>query len=82
MIRKSIPLGLSVCLLIVASAWAQPGGERGPSARASMERRFNESTPAIGEPLPDVSAFDEEGNEFKLSSLKGHYSVIVFGCLT
>jgi len=36
----------------------------------------------IGTPLPDLTAYDANGQPFKLSQLKGHYSVIVFGCLT
>lgn len=36
----------------------------------------------IGTPLPDLTAYDADGQPFKLSQLKGHYSVIVFGCLT
>ncbi len=52
------------------------------SPRRSMQRRFDRSTPAVGSPLPDVTAFDADGNPFHLGSLKGHYSVIVFGCLT
>jgi len=43
---------------------------------------FQGSGPALGQPLPDLTVFDAEGREFKLSSLKGDYSVLVFGCLT
>ena len=38
--------------------------------------------PAVGTMLPDVKAFDEQGNAFSTSSLRGSYSVLVFGCLT
>ncbi len=43
---------------------------------------FQGSGPALGQPLPDLTVYDAEGREFKLSSLKGDYSVLVFGCLT
>ncbi len=43
---------------------------------------FQGSGPALGQSLPDITVFDAEGKEFKLSSLKGDYSVLVFGCLT
>ncbi len=43
---------------------------------------FQGSGPALGQPLPDITVYDAEGKEFKLSSLKGDYSVLVFGCLT
>ena len=37
----------------------------------------------LNEPVPDVTAYDESGNPFPFrEKLKGHYSVIVFGCLT
>jgi cytochrome oxidase Cu insertion factor (SCO1/SenC/PrrC family) len=38
--------------------------------------------PAVGTKLPDVSAFDEQGEKFSTSSLRGSYTVLVFGCLT
>ncbi len=50
--------------------------QRGP--RANFER----TAPEVGEALPDASGYDAEGKEFKLSRLKGSYSVLVFGCLT
>ena len=38
--------------------------------------------PEVGSMLPDVTVNDEDGKEFSTESLKGHYSVLVFGCLT
>jgi len=52
----------------------QPGGGGRGGSRANL--------PKVGEPLPDLTVFDAQGNEFKLSSLKQHYTVLVFGCLT
>ncbi len=43
---------------------------------------FQGSGPALGQPLPDISVYDAQRKEFTLSSLKGDYSVLVFGCLT
>jgi peroxiredoxin len=43
---------------------------------------FEQSAPKVGELLPDVSALDADGKPLELRSLKGHYSVLVFGCLT
>ena len=45
-------------------------------------RDFAEKDPRVGETLPAVSAFDEQGQPFDLDQLKGKYSVLVFGCLT
>ncbi len=43
---------------------------------------FMEMSPRIGEPIPDVSGYDEQGNEFSLRDLKDQYTVLVCGCLT
>lgn len=43
---------------------------------------FQEASPRIGELLPDVSGYDEQGNEFSLGDLKGHFTVLICGCLT
>jgi cytochrome oxidase Cu insertion factor (SCO1/SenC/PrrC family) len=52
------------------------------SPRDQVNNRFASRSPQIGQPLPDVSAYDADGKPFKLSSLKGQYTVMVFGCLT
>lgn len=54
------------------------GGGPGTPGSATLERAGLK----LGQPLPDLSVFDEEGNEFRLSSVKGKHTVIVFGCLT
>ena len=65
----------------VGSLWsasptlAQPGG-------GGLNRRFETVSPAIGQPLPDITIYDENGEPFAVRDLKGQYSVIVFGCLT
>lgn len=38
--------------------------------------------PEIGSELPAIKIFDDEGQVFNTSSLKGSYTVLVFGCLT
>ena len=47
-------------------AWAQ-GGFRVPDA---------------GTQLPEVTALDAQGKPFSTKSLRDHYTVLVFGCLT
>ena len=54
-------------------------GERGGER---VRRIFDETSPEIGAPLPDVTCYDADGNEFKLRSLNGHHTVLLFGCLT
>jgi len=38
--------------------------------------------PRVGSELPVVAVYDENGQEFSLSKLRGEYAVLVFGCLT
>ncbi len=46
------------------------------------EAEFLTTRPLVGEPLPDVAIYTAEGAPFKTSSLRGHYTVLTFGCLT
>ncbi|MBT4864206.1 MAG: EF-hand domain-containing protein [Planctomycetaceae bacterium] len=59
----------------------QAGAGR-PQQRGSGRGGFSANLPKVGRPLPNLTVFDGEGKEFKLSSLKQHYTVLVFGCLT
>jgi len=67
--RLGLPLACVVLLAHTTTAAAQsgPGGWR---------------LPAVDSMLPDVTVYDERGEEFSTRSLRGHYSVLVFGCLT
>jgi len=60
------------CLLAVPVT-AQPGKE---------DPEFVKKSPSIGEPLPSLTVFTGDGKEFKTESLRGHYTVLAFGCLT
>lgn len=46
------------------------------------EEDFVKEKPAVGEKLPDVTVYAPDGKEVKTSSLRGHYTVLTFGCLT
>ena len=46
------------------------------------EKIFAAEDPQLGETIPNVAAFDGDGNAFQLGQLKGKYAVLVFGCLT
>jgi cytochrome oxidase Cu insertion factor (SCO1/SenC/PrrC family) len=50
--------------------------------KQKREEDFSKAQPAIGDPLPDLTVYDPAGKEVKTSSLKGHFTVLVFGCLT
>ncbi len=55
---------------------------KGLSPGQVLVLRFDRAAPQIGDPLPDAAGLDADGKEFKLRSLKGHYTVLTFGCLT
>jgi len=55
-------------------------GQKSP--REQVMRRFDREAPELGTELPDVAAFHADGTELRLSSLRGKYTVLIFGCLT
>ena len=85
-IYGGILVGILVCL-IGSSASAQSTfgaspplpGERGAER---VTRIFDEVSPELGAPLPDLVCYDAKGSKFRLRTLEGHYSVLMFGCLT
>lgn len=46
------------------------------------EEEFLKSKPLVDGPLPDVSVYSVDGQPFKTGDLRGHYTVLTFGCLT
>ena len=75
-------------LLVAQSATAQrpnrktPGQAASGQMRQSMQGQFDRSSPEIGAELPDVSGYRSDGSKISLRSLRGKYTVLVFGCLT
>jgi cytochrome oxidase Cu insertion factor (SCO1/SenC/PrrC family) len=72
MVYQSSITQLLACLLsvsLISPAFAQQGAGR-------------TQLPELGTMLPVVKAFDDQGNEFSTASLRGSYTVLVFGCLT
>ncbi len=53
-----------------------------PTSMQGVRDNFAAIAPKIGEALPSITIYDAEGQPFALQSLKGQYTVIVFGCLT
>ena len=43
---------------------------------------FPREKPAVGDSLPDLVVYDSSGKEISTASLRGHYTVLTFGCLT
>ena len=73
---------LPFTLLLASLVFAPSSVMAQQSPRQSVVGNFEKGSPALGERLPDISGFDAKGNEFHLRSLKGNYTVLVFGCLT
>jgi len=52
------------------------------SPRDARSRGGGGQIPQPGTILPGVKAVDEQGRDFSTASLRGSYTVLVFGCLT
>lgn len=77
MLRPAFALSLALSLAFPTISHAQ-NEARGKGAK----QQFNIGKIRVGDVLPDIVAFDPDGKEFKLSSLRGQHTVLVFGCLT
>jgi len=59
------------------------GRGQGAGGGGGLSRNFEAVAPDIGEPMPDVLVYDDEGMPHRLPELlSGHYTVIILGCLT
>jgi cytochrome oxidase Cu insertion factor (SCO1/SenC/PrrC family) len=66
-------LALVAVALLPATALAQ---------QKKNEADFAREKPAVGDTIPELTVYSPDGKEVKTSSLRGHYTVLVFGCLT
>ena len=72
----------TLALFAVAALFASA-----PAAPAQPEKKKNEDDfarekHAVGDKLPDVTVYTPDGKEVKTAELRGHYTVLTFGCLT
>ena len=87
-LMRVFPIAVLTILLLLPPALAQrpdrkAAGEKGRNQLAqTMQSRFDRSSPAIDTELPDISGFRADGTAIALKSLRGKYTVLVFGCLT
>ena len=65
-----------------SSSGRPTGGARGDGPGSPGASTLERSGLALGQQMPDVTVFDANGEKFSLSSVKGKYAVLVFGCLT
>ena len=57
-----------------ATAFAQP--------KQKNDEDFAKEKPAVGDTIPDLTVYSPDGKEVKTADLRGHHTVLVFGCLT
>ncbi len=61
-------------------------GQQPPDLAAAIRAvidRFDAAAPEIGEPLPDLTLFDDRGNPVNIREVASEqYTVLVEGCLT
>ena len=66
-------------LPLTAQEFDLPPGER---LLERLDRIFQETSPPLNAKLPNITLYDAAGKKFRLRSLKGQYTVLLFGCLT
>jgi cytochrome oxidase Cu insertion factor (SCO1/SenC/PrrC family) len=64
-----------VVLALTAPALAQGKKEQ-------RDEDFLKERPAVGDPFPTVTVYLPNGKETSTATLRGHYTVLTFGCLT
>ena len=84
----------AICLLALVLAGPTPAQEKKPDGKGLKERPaaqkekakkdedFAAEKPAVGDKLPDLTVYTPDGKAFKTADLRGHYTVLTFGCLT
>ncbi len=79
-VARKIVHALILLGMVVAPSLGNAQARSGPSGDIP---RFLESGPKVGDPLPDLTIFDDLGRPVNIRDLtKGSYSVLVLGCLT
>jgi hypothetical protein len=53
-----------------------------PPPGSQADDEFVHAHPGVGEPLPNLTAYTADGDEFRTTDLRGGYAVLTFGCLT
>ena len=70
-------------LLVLAMAiGVAPADGQGPQKSQKRDEEFVRTRPVVGDTLPEVTVYTPDGKESQTASLRGHYTVLTFGCLT
>ena len=73
---------LGFAAAVLAASLSLPGAAQEKKKDRQSDEDFAKEKPAVGDPLPDVTVYSPDGKEFKTADLRGHYTVLTFGCLT
>ncbi len=80
LVRRIGILSTAVTLGAATVAAAHPSVADG---RGMLIRTFDESAPAVGDPMPDLPVYAPDGQESRLPALlDGRFTVLILGCLT
>jgi cytochrome oxidase Cu insertion factor (SCO1/SenC/PrrC family) len=69
-------------ILLAASFLALAGPPSAQAQKMRSDEDFVKAKPTLGDTIPEVTVYDSAGKSVKTSALRGHYTVLVFGCLT
>ncbi len=69
-------------LLVLVMAFVAWPADIQAQRMQEREEEFLKSKPLVDDPLPDVTVYSSDGMAFKTADLRGHYTVLTFGCLT
>ena len=58
------------------------GGGRGGGPGSPGSSTLENAGLKVGMSVPDITIHNDTGKDFPMTSLKGKYTVVVFGCLT
>ena len=69
-------------ILLTLSLLAVAGPPAALAKKTKTDEDFVKAKPTLGDTVPELTVYDSSGKEVKTSSPRGHYTVLVFGCLT
>ncbi len=78
----ALSLFWALFVIDIMSLYAQPSRTSGRTGGRTGGAQFSQVTRLLNATLPTVNVFDAQGNPLSTASLRGSYTVLVFGCLT
>jgi len=72
-----VTMGTGFATLAEAQGRGGDGGRRG-----GMPSMLRAGSPEVGDALPSIAIYTDDGTPFQTHQLDGKFKVIVFGCLT